>query len=201
MTETLTKDLKIGDIARRKISGRHKEYFVDFIILTIAPSKPGERDFELKVAAPSSDFFKAPHSYYVFADEEWKKIGEIDVDDYWKKLNEKPPMQLENKGLHDYLDNYNKRCPPLKQLTLAENDMRIQTYKMRDWWGNELTSPDASEHLWNLYQREELPNHKHFYLKMYAKSKGVKLPEYDRDTLGFPLFTEEQIKQLEAIHG
>lgn len=176
MTETLTKltvlteDLKVGD---RAIRGE-----AEYIILSIEKSEV--RDFKLKVAAPKSQFLKAPHSLYAWANDKW--IKPIDTK------------------LYDYLQDYNKRCPPLKQLTLAENDARIKSFENRDWWGNELTSPDAQEHLWNLYQREESLNYKHFYLKMYAKSKGVKLPEYDRDTLGFPLFTEEQIKQLESIH-
>lgn len=193
----VTKDLKVGDLIQKPIGYDGK--ILELGILAIAPSNPGERDFKLAVTSPTH---KAPHNYYAFSSDEWEKVGEIDVDAYWQEFNSKKAIEpLFDQAKHDYLAEYNKRVSVLQQLTLAENDARIETYNQRDWWGNPLTSTDTSEHLWSLYQRETLSGYKHFYLKMFAQSKGVKLPKYDRDPLpGFPLFTGEQIKELESIH-
>lgn len=171
----LTKDLKPGHLVKKPNNE------IEYVILSIEKSLPGERDFKIELCAPNSQFHKAPFCLYAWANDEWIK-----------------PIETK---LYNYLEEYNKTHPPLKQLTLAENDARIESYRQRDWWGNPLTSEDKAEHLWNLYQREELSNYKHFYLKMFAQRKGFKLPEYDRDTYGFPVFTEEQIKQLEALHN
>lgn len=104
-------------------------------------------------------------------------------------------------SLYNYLQEYNRRFPPLKQLTLAENDERIALRGRRDWWGNPMTSDCEIEHTWNLYKAETIPHYKAFYLVRWAKLKGITV-EHERDPMrGFPVLTEAQVKELESLNN